>query len=168
MDKLGESLFIRGAWIEISGWSRPSAGQGRSSYEERGLKSLWHLITPLRPVALHTRSVDWNTFSFIHSVLSLSLFIRGAWIEIRPWNIFYLLQGRSSYEERGLKLSDNHIDHLKEVALHTRSVDWNTKLKVDTRTDTSLFIRGAWIEIRRSARWRYQSSRSSYEERGLK
>ena len=100
---------------------------GRSSYEERGLKYNSFLIPPVYFVALHTRSVDWNWCRTHFKSNLLSLFIRGAWIEILSaffppsfiWSLFIrgawieivmpsyrdLYSCRSSYEERGLKYS---------------------------------------------------------------
>ena len=77
------SLLSRGAWIEIDFRAYNCQVLGRSSHEERGLKS----------------PAKWPLFWF-----ALSLLSRGAWIEIAhklPLSVLRLR--RSSHEERGLK-----------------------------------------------------------------
>ena len=162
------SLFVWGAWIEIVPANKGHTAPRRSSYEERGLKSLPQSSLSLSYVALRMRSVDWNPLSFLLVAHSRSLFVWGAWIEILCIQALCQYLCRSSYEERGLKYMGVGFNCHFQVALRMRSVDWNACSAVSFIFTSSLFVWGAWIEILYLSLVSSPLRRSSYEERGLK
>ena len=92
-------------WNKRYGRAKNGKWKGRSSHEERGLKSeVVNGAIKLINVAPLTRSVDWNTVRGGHGVLQYSRSSheeRG--LKLGATDNFITLSRRSSHEERGLK-----------------------------------------------------------------
>ena len=129
--------------------SEEHADDRRSPSGERGLKC----VDPVRAV-----------------LRSLSLPIRGAWIEIRFKRGKIIRDGRSPSGERGLKYPRTPRAYRKT---QSRSPSGERGLKSLGLRDgknlpSSLPIRGAWIEMPTRSANGYQPGRSPSGERGLK
>ncbi len=108
------------------------------------------------------------------SIAFLSLLSRGAWIEIQTQIITAIHSpGRSSHEERGLKLSEKKSKRLSIPSLLSRGA-WIEMTLCVSLSDfaMSLLSRGAWIEIyrqikRHHPKWKSLLSRGAWIEMSI-